>query len=277
MWRKMTNADSYRLKNLNFKNLFFLILVIPAFLLLFLLLTSCSYMDGTSKEPDITEGSGSEPTNDLYLFDYGEVDLEETDSIGVEIGKCNLYMDIYGDLVIMGEIENASPVNKTDLGVTLDFYNKNDVKIISETVPGIASYLKAGSKMPFYYYMSEKDKYIDISKIRIGVNFKDYNKSFKGNPVVEDENHYYVDDGDYLVIEGRLINIGTEKIRNLKLFATFYNDKGKVVFIKECYILREEMIPDEEQKFTLKLMLDEYLPEFTQYRFEAFFEDEIKA
>ncbi len=268
---------SYRLKNLSFKNLFFLILIIPTFLLFFLLLTSCSYVDGTSKEPDITEGSGSEPTDDLYLFDYGEVDLEETDSIGAEIGKCNLYMDIYGDLVIMGEIENASPVNKTDLGVTLDFYNKKDVKIISETVPGIASYLKAGSKMPFYYYLSEKDKYIDISKIRIGVNFKDYNKSFKGNPVVEDENHYYVDDGDYLVIEGRLINIGTEKIRNLKLFATFYNDMGKVVFIKECYILREEMIPDEEQKFTLKLMLDEYLPEFTQYRFEAFFEDEIKA
>jgi hypothetical protein len=37
------------------------------------------------------------------------------------------------------------------------------------------------------------------------------------------------------------------------------------------------MIPEEEQKFTLKVLLDEYLPEFTHYRFEIFFEDKIKT
>jgi hypothetical protein len=265
----------YGLKRTRFGTLFFLIIAL--YILLFLLLTSCSNEDSTNKESDILEDSGSNPAGGLYLFDYEEIDLQKTDSIGVKIGRCNLYMDIYNDLIIMGEVENASPVNKTDLGVTIDFYNKNDAKIISETVPGIASYLKAGSRMPFYYYLSDKEKYIDISKVKIGVNFKDYHERFKGNPVVEDERYYYIDDGDYLVIEGRLINIGTEKIRNLKLFATFYNERGKVVFIKEGYLLRKEMIPDEEQGFTLKLLLDEYLPEFTKYRFEAFYEDEIKA
>jgi len=123
--------------------------------------------------------------------------------------------------------------------------------------------------------MTEKDKYIDISKIKIGVNYKDCHERFKGNPIVKEESYYYEE--DYLIIEGKVINIGEGKIRNLKLFCTFYNDKNQVVFIKQCYLSGEEMIADQEQKFNLKVLLDEYLPVFTHWRFEVFFEDEIEA
>ncbi len=275
MWRKMTNADFEGFKPIKFLKPV-IILILIAFIS-FLSLTSCELKDTAVEQSDVLESDSGTYGDDLYLFDYKKIKLEKTNSIGVEIGKCNLYTDIYEDLIILGEIENVSTVNKTDLEITLDFYNKNGEKIISETIPGITNYLKAGSRMPFYYYLCEKERYIDISKIQVGVNYKDYHEGFKGNPIVENERHYYADDGNYLVIEGRLINIGTEKIRNLKLFATFYNDRGQVVFIKECYLLREEMIPEEEQGFNLKLMLDEYLPEFTQYNFEVFFEDKIKA
>lgn len=257
-----------------------LIAIIIIFLLLFTL-TSCmpeENTDGKSEDPE----AGSAPTfknqnkADLYLFDYEKIKLEITGSIGVRVKNTNIYTDIYEDLIILGEIENISEVNKTDIGITFDFYDKDDEEIISETVAAPVNYLKSGSRLPFYYYLDEKEKFINISKIKIGINYKDYNKRFKGNPIVKEQRYYYTGEGRYLIIEGRVINIGTKKIRNLKLFCTFYNELDRVVFIKSCYLLRQEMIPEEEQKFSLKILLDEYLPEFTHYRFEVFFEDEIK-
>ena len=47
----------------------------------------------------------------------------------------------------------------------------------------------------------------------------------------------------------------------------------------QCVIVlkRVEMMPSEEQTFTLEILLDEYLEEFTHYNFEIFFEDEIRV
>ncbi len=264
----MTSADLQRIAF----NIFivFLIVIISSS---FVFLISCRLegdTDGQSADlGDYDNGSS------LYLFDYEKIVLENTGSIDVKIENCNLYLDIYEDLVILGEIENVSKVNKTDIEITLDFYDKHGEEIISVTIPALVDYLRGGSRLPFYYYLTDKEKYINISRVKIGANYKDYYERFEGNPIVENERYYYEE--DCLVIEGRVINIGGEKIRNLKLFCTFYNDKDQVVFVKKCYLPKEEMIPEGKQIFNLKVLLDEYLPEFTHYRFEVFFEDEIKA
>ncbi|MEA2016186.1 MAG: hypothetical protein U9O59_05725 [Actinomycetota bacterium] len=275
MWKRTISADFRKCgQPVSGKTSIILIIVI---FISFLFTASCENKETAAEQQGAIAGESEIPDDDLYLFDYEKIELEKSGSIGLEIGRCNLYADIYEDLIILGEIENISNMSKTDLEITLNFYDRNNQKIISETIKGIAGYLKAGGRMPFYYYLCEKEKYIEIARIQVGINYKDYHKGFKGNPIVGNERHYYTNDGRYLVIEGKLINMGTEKVRNLKLFATFYNERGRVAFIKECYLLRKKMIPGEEQIFTLKLMLDEYLPEFTQYKIEAFYEDEIKA
>ncbi|MCJ7666115.1 MAG: hypothetical protein MUO59_05185, partial [Actinobacteria bacterium] len=86
--------------------------------------------------------------------------------------------------------------------------------------------------------------------------------------------YFYKD--EYLIIQGKAINLGSEKIKNLKLLCTFYNNKDRVVFIEECYLQREKMMPSEEQTFTLEILIDRYQEEFTHYGFEIFFEDEIR-
>jgi hypothetical protein len=268
MWRKMTSARLRR----NAFNIFIVLLVIIIFSP-FYLLTSCKSRDNTDEQ--IIDYSDYKNESSLYLFDYEKIVMESTGSIDVKIENCNLYLDIYEDLVILGEVKNVSKVNKTDIEITIDFYDKHGEKIISAVIPAYINYLRGGSRLPFYYYLTEREKYIDISKIKIGVNYKDYYERFEGNPIVENESYYYKE--DYLIIEGKVINIGEGKIRNLKLFCTFYNDKNQVVFIKQCYLSREEMISEGEQRFTLKILLDEYLPGFTHYRFEVFFEDEIKV
>ena len=275
MWGKMTNAN---LKNneLNIYLISIMLLIIVVLFSLFLLV-SCRPVDDTNKDIINTNSGDKIEEGGLYLFDYRKIELDKTSAIDIEIKNCNLYIDIYEELVIMGEVENVSTGNKTDIEITLDFHNKNGEKIISKTIPAFVNYLRAGSRLPFYYYLDEKDKYIEISIVKIGVNYKSYNEMFKGSPIVKSEKYYYSDDGSNLIIEGTVVNIGSGKIRNLKLFCTFYNSKDRVVFIKKCYLLREEMIPEEEQKFTLEVLFDEYLPEFTDYRFEVFFEDEIKT
>ncbi len=246
-------------------------LIIISFFLSSVFLSSCKPIVDYNEYTENHSSNNEEES--LYLFDYEKIALENTSSIDLEIENSNLYLDIYQDLIVLGEIRNVSAVNKTDIEITLDFYDKYKNNITSAKFPAPVNYLRAGSTLPFCYYVAERDKYIDIDSLKIGVNYKDYYESFKGNPIVEVESYNYT--GNFLVIEGRVINLGKGRIGNLVLFCTFYNDKNKVVFLKQCYLPAEEMDDGEEQGFVLKVLLDEYLPDFTHYEFEIFFEDEI--
>ena len=213
--------------------------------------------------------------NQISFFDYTKIALETTEPIDLKISNCNLYQDIYGDMLIMGEVINTSPINKTSMELTFDFYNKEGQKISSKTAPAYVNYLDPGNSMPFLYYFEERDKYIDVSKVRIGINYKNYNENFLGRPEVTEENFHY--DQDFLIIEGKVINIGINKIENLELFATFFNNKDQVVFIKQCYIQEESLLPLEQEDFELKILLDEYLQPFTHYSISPFFKDSLKV
>jgi hypothetical protein len=247
----------------------FISLIIIIFFLSFAFLPSCR-----SDEDGNQYAEGSSGNSGLYLFDYEKIKIENTSSIDLRISGSNLYLDIYQDLIVLGEIENISAENKTDIEITLDFYDKYGNRIISANIPAAVNYLRGGSTLPFWYYVTERENYINISRLKIGVNYKDHYESFKGNPIVESESYSYT--GDYLIIEGRVINLGKGRIRNLKLFCTFYNDRDQVVFINQCYLPAEEMSGGEGQGFVLKVLLDEYLPEFTHYDFGIFFEDDIE-
>lgn len=237
-----------------------------------ILLVSCTQDAGIAviQSPGQNDDSG-----ELYLFDYKKINVESTSSIGTEIKNYNAYLDLYGDLIILGELENTSRTTKTDIEITLSFINREGTSILETAIPIPVNYLKNGAKYPFHYYYGDRQKYIEISTIKIGVNYKEYNKNFKGNPIVETEDYFYRD--QYLIIQGRVVNLGREKIKNLKLLCTFYNRRDKVVFIKEGYLKRVKMMPSEEQVFTLEILLDGYLEEFTHYSFEIFFEDEIRV
>lgn len=218
---------------------------------------------------------GPAQNRELFLFDYKDIQINTTSSIGTEIKNCNVYLDMYGDLIILGELENTSSTIKTDIEITIDFIGGGSQTIHTAVVPVKPNYLGQGDSYPFHYYFTEKQKYIDIKSLKIGVNYLDYNNDFKGNPIAEIEEYFY--EGDYLIIKGRVVNLGSEKIKDLRLLCTFYDSRDKVVFIKECFLPRERMMPGEVQEFTLKVLMDHYLQDFTHFDFEIFFEDEIRV
>lgn len=269
----MTNADinSFHKKKMpQRKPKIFKTLVV--LLNLFFIFLQFGILSCTNNKADAPGTAAAEIKSEpLYFFDYKKINIEKAGSIDVKIENCNLYVDMYGDLVIVGEVENISPVAKTNIEITFSFYNKRGEEVLFSKIPAHADHLREGSKVPFFYYLNDKEKYIDINKIKIGINYKNYYDKFKGNPVVKDEKFYYQD--NIMVIEGKVVNLGKRRVEKLKLLCTFYNRRDQVVFIKQCCLPKEELEPLEEQNFVLKILLDEYLPSFTHYRMEIFFED----
>jgi hypothetical protein len=247
------------------------ILLAAASLLLFFLM-ACGSLEETGTGMQASAGSRD---SGLFLFDYRQISIETTSSVGTRIKNCNIYLDMYGGLVVLGELENTSNTVKTDIEITIDFAAAGQDIIHSAAVPVKAEYLGKGAKCPFIYYYSDSEKYIELSSVRIGVNYRDHNYSFRGNPIARVEEYYYQD--DYLVIKGSITNIGEEKIKDLELLCTFYDNRDRVVFIKECYIPRDRMMPQEEQDFTLEMLMDDYLKDFAGFQFQVFFSDEIRV
>jgi len=226
----------------------------------------------TSKEEQAA--SDEEKESKLVYFDYKKIKIESTYSIETKIKNCNLILDYFGNLNVLGEIENLSNSNKTSLVITFDFYDKKGEIIFSDKLPVSINYLRVSSKLPFSYVVKDSYRYIDISKIKIGINYKDYYKLLEGNAIVRKETFYYRD--NILHVDGKIVNIGESSIGNLLLLATFYNDKDGVVFIKQCYLPERELPAQEEENFSLEVLLSKYAPDFTHYDFEVFFEDSVK-
>ncbi len=226
----------------------------------------------TTEEPsDIQE---SEKENKLVFFDYKNIVLEDTTSIGVEIKNCNLVLDYFGNLNLLGEIENTSSSSKTSIVITLEFYDKKNELIFSDDMPLNINYLRVSSKIPFSYTVKDPEMFINISKIKVGVNYKDYYKLFTGNTIARIEKFFY--ENNILHIKGTLINIGESKVNNLVLLATFFDKKDGVVFMRQCYLPKNNLLPQEQENFSLEIEEGKYTPGFTHYDFEVFFEDSVK-
>ncbi len=239
-------------------------------------------IDSSSNKTIISEESASslnsnpdDGTLSASLFDYTAIKIDTTKSFDTEIKNCSVYMDIYDDLLILGEVKNSSLLYKTNVEITFDFYNSKGELLDSQKVKTIADYILPGKSFPFSFIYDKKSKYIDISKIKVGVNYKNYNKSFEGFPVAARKNFYYIN--DMMIINGNVSNIGSSDIEDLKLTGVFYNYLNRVVFLKECYLEKDKLLAGQDEDFVLRILFDEYTPQFTHFKFEASFRDTLKV
>ncbi len=207
----------------------------------------------------------------VYSFDFNNIEIRNTGALDLEVRNCNLYVDMYGDLIILGEVLNNSGQSKTDIVVTVEFIRPDGELMAMQSIPSYANYLQPGKRMPFYLVYTDRKNYRDISAVEIGVNYNNYNKDFEGQPIISGENFYY--EGKMLVISGSIMNIGRVDIEDLKLLCTFYDLKDRVVFIKEGFLEKNEIETFEKQDFEVKVLLDEYVQPFTHYRLGVFFRD----
>ena len=216
----------------------------------------------------------SQSTDLLSYFDYKKIGIDVTSSIGVKIKNCNIILDYFGNLLVLGEVSNISSVIKTNMILTFDFYDKKNDLLFSDNIIIQINYLRPGATVPFIYSVKDSTQYININNVKIGINYKDYYKLLQSNVVVRKEKTSYED--NMIKISGKLVNIGENKAKNIVLLCTFYDEKDKVVFIKKCYIPKQELSPKEEEDFLLEVLFSKFGSKFTHYNFEVFFEDSVE-
>lgn len=228
-------------------------------------------LDGTKELSQDQADDGNSP---LTFFDYRKIKTEATTSIGIKIKNINVVQDYFGNLCVFGEILNISNTAKTNMVLTLNFTDKKGVSIYNDKVKIEANYLRPENKIPFEYIFTNSRQYIDIDKVKIGINYNDYYKSLKSNVIVKKENFIYKD--DMLKVNGELINLGESTAANISLLSTFYDIRNRVVSIKKCFIRSDSLLPKEKQKFELSVLFSKYGQNFTHYDFEVFFEDAVE-
>jgi len=247
---------------------------ITILLLVFLIFTGCSGKT-LFEEQDKTEQTpaATETQNQLIYFDYEEIDILISNSLDIDIRNNYIFLDDYNDLIINGELNNNSQENITDIEVTFDINDSQGNILFSDRVPIGIRYMQVGKTYPFTFHYGEESNYIKVDNVRIGVNYKRYNNIFLGNPLVREQRYHY--QGDMLVVEGNMINIGRKKIEDLMVLATFYDKRGRVLFIRECFIKENSLPPMGEQEYILEIDLRGKVKEFTHYDIEVFFNDAI--
>ncbi len=211
----------------------------------------------------------------LSAFDYTSIELESIDSIDLNIMNYNLYLDIYGEIIILGEMLNTSNISKTDVAITFSIIDRNGKEIENRAVPAFANYLQPQKLIPFYFVYDNRAEYINISKVRIGVNYNNYYDVFEGYPVISGEHYNY--DKDIMHIKGNVENIGQADIEDLKLFGTFYDLQDRVIFIKKGFLSSNVIPVDQKRSFSLDVMTDDYQKDFTHYKLGIFFRDSFKV
>jgi len=240
---------------------------------------SCTKIDENSKtivssssKSSMAADNNSNPS--LIFFDYKKIKTDITTSIGVKIKNCNIFLDYFGNLCFFGEIQNISSSMKTNIVLTIDFFDKKGNVLHADEFYVDANYLRPKSKVPFVYIFEDSNKYIEIDTVKIGVNYDDYYELLKSNLVVNIENFSY--ENDILEIKGKIVNIGENKAININLLSTFYDMRNRVVSIKKCFLSKDELLPKEEENFNLDVLFSKYTEDFTHYDLEVFFEDSVE-
>ncbi|MBM3700489.1 MAG: hypothetical protein FJW68_06220 [Actinobacteria bacterium] len=261
-----------------------IIIIMPAvFMLLFV--SSCAAAGIFNNESNTAQESFEmasaqtenmpETREDIYLFDYNKIKINSTSALDIKIKNCNVYKDVFGDLVVLGEIENNSAITKTNMDITFSIIDEKNNTFDFIKQSAYAEYLRGGFILPFDFIYENRPGYINVSEIKIGLNYRNYNKEFMGYPVISDEGFFY--NKDIITIKGNVFNLGSNEIEGLKLLCTFYDKKNKVVFIRECYLEADSLKAREGQDFEISVLLDDYVKDFTSYSIEVFFRDAVIA
>ena len=97
----------------------------------------------------------SQSTDLLSYFDYKKIGIDVTSSIGVKIKNCNIILDYFGNLLVLGEVSNISSVIKTNMILTFDFYDKKNDLLFSDNIIIQTNYLRPGATVPFIYSVKD--------------------------------------------------------------------------------------------------------------------------
>jgi hypothetical protein len=165
-------------------------------------------------------------TSDVQVLSYSWYTAPESTPLGgVE----------YGDLVVVGELQNVGSNTITSVSLTATAYNSSNLAIASSSNGIDLAVMAPQQKSPFYIDFNpsisptgDMSWVANITSITVTVtNVIDSTQTQYTSLTIQNVNFYNGSNGVYTVT-GTILNNGSETATNVWVFTTFYNASGTV-------------------------------------------------
>lgn len=173
----------------------------------------------------------------------------------IKIVSYSYYVDNFGSLDVVGEVQNVGPNTVTQVVLTGFIYSSDGTEqaysyaqIGIENFP--VTYLNPGQKAPFYMSFFEPNNpqgaswySVDISEVKLTIVNANAtsNYQYPDLTITSDSHHIgtnsignNADLGVYWVT-GTIKNTGSQTAQNVTVFGTFYNNTGSVVAVGHSF------------------------------------------
>jgi hypothetical protein len=173
-----------------------------------------------------------------------------------------------GDLIVVGELQNVGTTNIFSVYVVGSAYIGN-VEVASVSKQVFGNNLLPEQKAPFYIdfvpasiLIDDLEDWADVTDVKVTVgHLVNTDKSMYQGLTAPSEGGYR--SNVYTVI-GKVENIGTESIGDVRVITTFYNAAGKVVSLNYTEIFSDKIAPGASKTFTAT-PVDYYTGDISSY------------
>jgi hypothetical protein len=152
-------------------------------------------------------------------------------SSGLIILSHQKYLDSYGFLHIVGEVQNSGTDVLTNVNIIATFYDSNGTTISTQydwTHPELDP-IGVSEKSPFQWYIYNYEDSRNVDHYSLTVSFSkgvEHERLFR---IVS--NSSFVDDNGFLHIVGEMQNIGKQREEPEEIIATLYDSAGNVALV----------------------------------------------
>jgi hypothetical protein len=154
-------------------------------------------------------------------------------SDNVQITNYSHYMDMLGNIVVVGEVQNIGS-SVIEFVIVSGAITGMDGSYVEAGNRVWGSYLLPGQKAPFYLdflaqYTNSQTWFVGIADIQLNVYRAPVTTQFEYQGVkILNDKPAPASNGEYWV-NGELKNNGEQRASNITVFATFYNSSGSVI------------------------------------------------
>jgi hypothetical protein len=154
------------------------------------------------------------------------------------------YVDSYGYYHVIGELLNTGDTALAFVNVKVILYDSESAEITDNFDLTMLNVVLANRKSPFDIVLQDPQQSAMVDHYSINVTYSETNPTLLGLQILTDASHF--DETGSMLINGTLENIGQIATTNIKIVATYYDEKGEVVAATMKHLDLEDPLPPSQ-------------------------------
>lgn len=158
------------------------------------------------------------------------------------------YIDIFGCLHVVGELQNEGSQNTERNKVTVTFYDAEGNLLATASSYSFLTIIRPDQKSPFEISLTLSESWVTYElDCEVQTTEKEtYNLEFNDVSLEQE-------DGGWGHLIGKVTNVGKETLDGVSIVATFYDQLGKVVDASTTFCGMPQLRPEESSAFVMIL------------------------